>query len=73
MDTWRGEDGDLKLNFNNKTANIYGKNTCTEFYIQTWWLTDLNVTAHVFCDHNGAIILIFAVTELWLCRSYTWL
>jgi len=31
-------------------------------------LTDLNVTAHMFCDYNLAIILIFAVSELWLIQ-----
>ena len=37
-----------------------------------WWLTALNFTAHVFCDYNWAIILIFAVLELRLSsRSYT--
>jgi len=35
-------------------------------------IADLNVTAHVFCDYNWAIILIFAVLELWLWSSYTW-
>ena len=35
-------------------------------------LTDLNVTAHVFCDYNWAIIYILAVLELWLSsQSYT--
>jgi len=29
-------------------------------------MTDLNVTAHVFCDNHLAIILIFAILELWL-------
>jgi len=32
------------------------------------FLTDLNVIAHVFCDYNLAIILIFAVLELWLMQ-----
>jgi len=32
-------------------------------------LTDLNVTAHVFCNYNLAIILTFlSVLELWLMQ-----
>jgi len=33
--------------------------------LYVWWLTDLNVLVHVFRDYNLAIILIFAVLELW--------
>jgi len=29
-------------------------------------LADLNVIVHVFFDYNLAVILIFAVLELWL-------
>jgi len=38
------------LNYNHKT-HVLGD----------WRLTDLNVTAHVFCDNNSVIISIFAV------------
>jgi len=31
-------------------------------------MTDLNVIAHVFHDYNLALILIFAVLELWLIQ-----
>jgi len=33
-------------------------------------MTDLNVMAHMFCDYNLAIILIFAVLQLWLINHY---
>jgi len=33
-----------------------------------WQLKDLNVTAHAFRAYNLAIILIFAVLELWLIQ-----
>jgi len=37
-----------------------------------WWLTDLNATAHVFCDYNWSIIFIFAVLGLWLSLVLNW-
>ena len=43
-----------------------------QWLTQICWLTDLNIIAHVFCDYNLPIILIFAVFEL-ECYSYTWL
>jgi len=56
---------------NRLTKNL-AQNTCARFYILIWWLADLYVTVHVFCNDHWAIIFIFAVLGLWLSsRSYT--
>jgi len=63
----------MATSYSKTDKNINNRNN--EHMRWVWHLNlvidSLNITAHLFCDYNWAIILIFAVLEPWLCHSYT--